>query len=201
MIKQKYLFLGGEGDRWFERNRDRLGEHDPVSDVIETIGIKPQRVLEVGCADGWRLAKLRDKYGCEIMGVEPSRQACIEAAQRRVPAVQSTASSLAVSPPFDLVIYGFCLYLTDPEDWLQIATESNDVLSPSGHLIIHDFAETRPSARRYEHHTGVLAYHVDFAELWLAHPLYSMVSRSIYPNDEMVTVLKKNPSSVIPVLP
>jgi SAM-dependent methyltransferase len=200
-VKQKDIFLESEGDAWLERNRDRLGVHDPVSDVIAESGIRPLRVLEVGCADGWRLERLRDRYGCEIMGVEPSRQACIEAAQRRVPAVQSTASVLAVSPSFDLVIYGFCLYLTEPSDWLRIAAEGDSVLQAGGRLIIHDFVETRPFARRYEHHHGVLAYHIDFPKLWLAHPLYSLVSRTIYDNGEMVTVMKKNSASVIEVLP
>lgn len=205
-MKQKYLFLEDEGDRWFERNRDALAkavETDPVSAAIHKLGIKPARVLEIGCANGWRLAYLREKYGCEIMGVEPSRQACIEAAARRVPVIQCTASSPAVSMPlgFDLVIYGFSLYLTDPSDWLLIAAEGDILLAPGGHLIIHDFAaSSMPHARHYEHRDGVLSYHFDFADLWLGSPLYALVSRYVA-DQEMVTILKKKPINSIRVVP
>lgn len=209
-MRQKNIFLEDEGDRWFERNRHQMARNardaavDPVIASIEAVGIKPTRVLEIGCADGWRLAALRDKYDCDIMGVEPSRQACIEAAERRVPVVQGTASCPAVSTPFqfDLVIYGFCLYLADPTDWLQIAAEGNTALSDDGYLIIHDFrAFGAPTARKYEHRDGVLSYHLDFAKLWLGNPLYSVVTRASTDDDQMVTVLKKSPVGSIRVLP
>lgn len=206
-MKQKYMFLESEGDRWFERNRDslvnmKLTALEPVTAAIRHLGLKPKRVLEIGCADGWRLAHLRDTYDCEVFGVEPSMQACIAAAERRVPVVQSTASALALDGQFDLVIYGFCLYLTDPDDWLQIAAEGNQVMAPGGHMIIHDFyGYSRPTARRYEHRDGVLSYHFDFAGLWLSHPLYTLTHRAAFEDGEMVTVLKKLPVSSIKVLP
>lgn len=201
-MRQADVFLNSEGDAWLERNRDRLGQSDPVAQVIETAGIRPKRVLEVGCANGWRLAALRDRYGCEIFGVEPSRLACIEAAARRVPAVQCSASNLAVAGPFDMVIYGFCLYLTDPSDWLRIASEGDGVLIPGGHLIIHDFAhDAQPFARRYEHLDALKAYHFDFAKLWLGHPLYRVMLRGVYANDEMITVLRKDPATTIRIEP
>jgi SAM-dependent methyltransferase len=205
-VKQKNLFLEGEGDRWFDRNRGVLVkpiDDDPVCLAMVLTGMKPKRVAEIGCANGWRLALLRERYGCDIIGVEPSMEACIDAAATyRVPVVQSTASNPALSPPFDVLIYGFCLYLTDPADWLQIAAEGNALLSPGGHLIIHDFAPTSllPHARRYEHRSGILSYHYDFSELWLGCPLYSLVNRYVTETDS-VTVLKKLPVSSIKVVP
>jgi SAM-dependent methyltransferase len=194
--------LESEADAWLERNRDKLGARDRVSEVIEEIRLIPGRVLEIGCANGWRLAKLRDKYNCEVFGVEPSRQGCIEAAAKRVPVAQSSAAVLPVPGLFDVVIYGFCLYLTDPADWLRIAAEGDCLLKHGGALIIHDFAETMmPYARRYEHRDDMLAYHIDFAKLWMAHPLYTMITRKIYDGDEMVTVLKKLPAKSIWVRP
>lgn len=205
-MKQKYMFLEDEGDRWFERNRDKLGmydiETDPVVAAIRMLKIEPKRVLEVGCGSGNRLVSLRAMYKCEIMGVEPSLKAAVAAAALRVPVMQSTASLLPVAGPFDLVIYGFCLYLTDPEDWLTIASEGDRVLADDGHLIIHDFFWDGPAnARRYEHRDGVLSYHTDFARLWLGHPLYSVVTRQCIDADVVVTVLKKRSARTIPVLP
>lgn len=192
-MKQKDIFLESEGNAWLERNRDKLGQSDPVSDVIEEAGIRPISVLEVGCANGWRLAKLRDKYGCEIMGVDPSIQAAIEAAALRVPVMQGTAGMLPFpSERFDLIIFGFCLYLTDPCDWLHIAAEADHVLKDGGHIIIHDFETFAPHARWYEHRDGdVLSYHVNWPNLWLGHPGYHVAKRHLYAEGESVTALRK----------
>lgn len=204
-MKQKDIFLATEGDHWFERNRDALANlrsPDPVVVAVEGLTPTPKRVLEVGCANGWRLAYLRDTLGCEIMGVEPSRAACIEAASNRVPVVQSTASVLAVSGKFDVVIYGFCLYLTDPADWLQIAAEGNNLLLDGGHLVIEDFPREpgMPFARRYEHCDGLLSHHMRFEDLWLSHPWYKIVNAR-GDSTSLVTVLKKNSKHAIPVKP
>lgn len=201
MVKQSEIMMGSEGDAWFARNRDKLGLTDPVSDAINDLAIKPVSVLEVGAADGWRLAKLRDKFGCKVLGIDPSMAACNAAATRGVPMYQMTANGLPVDDrSVDLLIYGFCLYLCEPVDWLRIAAEGDRVLKDGGHLIVHDFRETFPvHARRYEHRDGVLSYHYDFSRLWLGHPLYRVVSQRSLPTDEMVTVLLKRPANAIEV--
>ena len=190
-----------EGDAWFRRNLDKLGKHDPVTDAIVNAGIKPKYALEIGCANGWRLDKLRAIFKCGIMGVEPSRAAAIDAARLKVPVHQMTASCIPVSNEgYDLIIYGFCLYLTDPSDWLLIASEGDRALAPGGHIVIHDFANDQNlHARTYEHCDGVKSHHFDFASLWLAHPLYVPVKRQVI-GDESVTIIKKCPTSAIPVL-
>lgn len=196
-MRQADIFLeGGEGDRWLDRNRDQLGHKDPVADIIGQLQITPKRVLEVGCANGWRLAALRAMYNCEVFGVEPSMKACIEAADKKVPVWQTTASTLLeFGAKFDLIIYGFCLYLTDPSDWLQIAAEGDRALAPGGHIVIHDFGDRgKPFARPYEHCDGVFSYHVDFANLWLSHPMYGRRARIFDGDDEMITVLRKSPT-------
>lgn len=202
-MRQADIFLESEGDAWLERNRDQLGHSDPVADVIEHLGLKPTRVFEIGCANGWRLAGLRAQYGCEVYGVDPSMQAGLEAAEKKVPVWQMTASTLPIfDKPFDLVIYGFCLYLTDPSDWFNIAAEGDRALAAGGHLIIHDFGDRgKPFARKYEHREGVLAYHIDFAKLWLGHPLYHSIGRELHNGEQMITVLKKSPANIIEVVP
>jgi SAM-dependent methyltransferase len=198
-MSQADIFLNGEGDAWFIRNKDRLGIRDPVSDIIEQVRITPTNVLEIGCANGWRLAKLRDRYGCKVLGVEPSMAACIEAAKLKVPALHSTAATLPTAfEEFDLVIYGFCLYLTDPSEWFRIVAEGDMVLKPGGHLIVHDFETFIPHSRKYEHCDGVLSYHVEFARMFLSHPLYHLFARRAGDDDDMVTVLKKSPAKVLP---
>lgn len=189
-MKQSEIMMSGEGDAWFTRNCDKLGQHDPVSDVIESIGIKPKSVLEIGCANGWRLEKLRNAFACQVYGVEPSLAACMAA---NVPLFQSTADALPCKPSqFDLVIYGFCLYLSDPVDWFKITQEGDRVLAYGGNIIIHDFDGDVPFARRYEHRSNMMSHHIDFSKFWLAHPFYREVTRLYLPDGEIVSVLKKN---------
>lgn len=205
-MRQADIFLEGEGDAWLDRNRDKLGRHDLVTELIQSRWQNPpKRVLEIGCANGWRLAKLRGIYGCEILGIDPSLQAGLEAAEMRVPVIQSTASALPVSGLYDMVIYAFCLYLTDPQDWLRIAAAGDQVLADGGALIIHDFmrvpcpTSNGPYACSYKHRSGVLAYHIDFSQLWLGNPAYSVQCTWRCGEDEEIIVLRKNLSS-IPVL-
>jgi ubiquinone/menaquinone biosynthesis C-methylase UbiE len=197
-MKQAQLFIDKEGDRWFERNAARLGEHDPVCSAIEQKGIRPKSVLEIGCSNGWRLAKLRDKYGCNIMGLDPSHAAAEDARTRKVTVWTATAAAMPIrSHAFDLVIYGWCLYLTDPDDWFRIATEGDRVLQNEGYLIIHDF-NTGDSAyaRKYEHAEDILSYHVQWSKLWLAHPWYMRIYGKQEGLDEAVTILRKRHGSI-----
>jgi SAM-dependent methyltransferase len=192
-VKQAQFFMDSEGDRWFERNAERLGQRDPVSAVIFSLGIKPTNVLEIGCSNGWRLAALRDKYKCGIAGIDPSRKAAQEARKHEIGVWTGTAAAMpARSNNYDLVIYGFCLYLTDPEDWFRIAMEGDRVLKDGGYLIIHDFNNgAQAFARKYEHADGILSYHVQWSKLWLAHPWYHRVYGKQEGPDEAITVLHK----------
>jgi ubiquinone/menaquinone biosynthesis C-methylase UbiE len=193
-MKQSEIMLAGEGDEWFKRNEANLGKFDPVSAVIEGHKIEPKSVLEIGCANGWRLAKLGKQYGCRVAGIDPSKAAML--ASTLVPMMQATAEALPFEPQsFDMVIYGFCLYLTDPVDWMKIAAEGDRVLKPGGHLIIHDFfmRHAEPFAVRYKHRDdSVLSYHYAFKRLWSGTPFYRVLDEGSF-GDEMVTVLRKIP--------
>jgi hypothetical protein len=59
-MKQSIAFSQGESDAWFERNRTKLGAApDEVQQTIEYLQIRSQRILEIGCSNGYRLEKLR----------------------------------------------------------------------------------------------------------------------------------------------
>lgn len=82
-MKQKDIFLAGEGNAWFTRNADALAKQRlPGSDplLVELLSLKEQlaavqgggRVLEVGCGSGVRLAWLQQNMGLVCHGIEPS---------------------------------------------------------------------------------------------------------------------------------
>lgn len=204
-MKQAQFFMDKEGDRWFERNRDRLGQHDAVSEAIEKyVPIKPtMQVLEIGAANGWRLAKLREKYGCIVTGLDPSHAAAQDAKKHSVTVWTGTAAAMPLrSNAYDIVIYGFCLYLTDPEDWFRIVMEGDRVLKDGGYLIIHDFrmkGDDETFAVPYKHCEGLFSYHHHFQYFWRAHPWYFHEACAGGDQDDWVEILRKHKH--IPVQP
>ncbi len=35
---------------------------------------QPKSILQIGCANGWRLKRFMDKYGAEVCGIDPSKK-------------------------------------------------------------------------------------------------------------------------------
>lgn len=189
-MKQSDVFLAGEGVEWFRRNESVLGEHDPVSGVIESIDPAPTSVLEIGASIGWRLQRLSERQGCKVAGIDPAGLSNF--------VLKGAAHDLGAFPDgrFDLVIFGFCLYLVDPQDYFRAVAESDRVLADGGYLVIHDFFQgpDQPWRTPYRHCAGVWSHHAAFERLWLAHPAYRKVSTHLPADrpDEAVHVLRKD---------
>lgn len=199
-MKQAQVFLGGEAGAWLRRNNSKLPtETDPVFRLIKDSGINPTSALEVGCANGWRLRKLQEEFGCKIFGVDPGAKTIDPLWMRK-----GTADDLRPQPDgsVDLLIYGFCLYLCDREDLFKIAAEGDRVLKDGGYLIVHDFHAAAPHARHYKHRAGVFSYKTDHSKLWLGNPAYNVFRRLfVGEGDELTSVvfLKKNLKAAWPV--
>lgn len=196
---QREIFLAGEANAWLERNRNKIGRRDSVWDVIKDL--KVQTVLEIGCSDGWRLRKMVDNSYCEsAVGVDPVVGGYLGEIGK-ILIFRGTAETLPLNNTwkFDLVIFGFCLYLADPCDYFRIAAEADRVLADGGHLVIHDFAPPdRPYKVPYEHKEDVFSHHMDFAELWMSHPAYRWVASG---DGHAVTMLKKDMKSAFAARP
>ena len=188
MAKQKEIFLQSEGDAWFSRNRRNLAERKLPDDdsllreVLDILQLSSERlkVLEVGCGDGTRLAWIRNNLNADCYGVEPSAQAVAAARAKGVNAQQGTAETLPFEGlSFDIVIFGFCLYLCDREDLFQIAREADRVLRAPGWLMIMDFYSPISRARTYHHRPGVLSYKMDYRTLFTWHPDYECMTHKV----------------------
>lgn len=214
-MSQKDIFLDGEGDAWFLRNKEALdrrthGPEDPVVAQIMSLagtfpsGFRP-RLLEVGCGDGRRLEWISAKLGFDCHGVEPSEIAVREATQRTVKVVRGTAEQLPFEDEsFDIVVFGFCLYLCDPRDLFRIAAEADRVMSKTSWLIVHDFFSQEYAVRRYHHRAGVYSRKMDYRAMFDWHPEYTCFSHQVchhvdqsYTDDRSewvaVSVLRKAP--------
>ncbi len=180
-MKQKELFLAGEGDAWFRRNRGP--RHDPpgkLECLRKYLGTSSS-VLEIGCGDGHNLALLRQWTGCRVTGVDPSAEA-VQAARVALPEGQfhhATADALeGVADEFDLVLFGFCLYLVDRPLLPRVVCEADRRLKNGGILAIMDFDAKYPRERNYRHHPGAKSYKEDHAQIFLGFPFYSLLEKA-----------------------
>ena len=188
-MTQKAEFLGGEGDAWFERNLDKIARVEDfdrdavVAEIGRVADVLPAgaRVLEVGCGPGTRLAWLARNRGMSCAGLDPSARAVAFAVERHgIDARVGTADALPYdAASFDVVIFGFCLYLCDREDLFRIAAEAHRVLKSPGWIVIHDFFSPTPTARAYRHKAGVSSFKMDYRSLFTWHPAYTVFSHRV----------------------
>ena len=187
-MKQKDVFLTGEGNRWYERNADKVSKHklpydDAVLvDVLKFRDLLPDKpnVLEIGCGEGRRLEWLIKNESCSCFGIDPADEAVEVAKKRGVNAEVGTADQLTFeNGMFDVSIFGFCLYLCDREDLFRIAAEADRVLKNSAWLILRDFYCPQPVSCEYCHKKGVFSYKMDYRKLFTWHPAYTVFSHSL----------------------
>jgi SAM-dependent methyltransferase len=179
---QKDIFLMSEGDAWMRRNESAPGTRDWLTDPIcRTLADLPPEgtlnVLEIGCADGARLEYLAQVRGHRVAGVDPSEDAVSRAVQRGIRAYRSTADALPFAAgAFEVVVFGFCLYICDDEDLFKIAYEADRVLSDPGWLLILDFEARAPLYRAYHHLESIRSRKMDNKSMFLWHPCYTLAS-------------------------
>lgn len=179
---QKSVFLNGEGDQYLRRNRAKLRPEEISEDVrLFARYLQPQaRVLEIGCANGIRLVQLGTLLACEGWGIDPSSEA-IRTGSQQFPNLHlsvGTADQLQFpDASFDMVIFGFCLYLVDRSLLTRVMAEADRVLKDRGFLGITDFDVTTPCKRRYAHHEGVWSYKLDYGNLFAQLPHFVLVQK------------------------
>jgi SAM-dependent methyltransferase len=179
-MTQKDVFLSSEGDAYYNRNR---GGIDPQPDLISApmlrLQIRPNRILEIGCFDGYRLRQLRNVFGSECHGIDPSAEAISAGNSKDIHLRVGTADKLDYADGFfDLVLFGFCVCLCDPQDHFQIAAEANRVLRDGGIIAIADFMTNRDYRNPWAHKPGLWCYKMEFAKMFTWHPGYRLLSRT-----------------------
>lgn len=186
MTTQKEVFLESEADQWFDRNfkeKSKQGiDEDIALQMLIRMNKKYDSVLEVGCADGWRLAQLQNLHGSQCSGIDPSDKA-IAAGLERFPGINlkvGTAELLDYpDETYDLIILGFCLCLCDRKDLFSIAQETDRVLKPGGSILVTDFLPPIAYRNKWHHVAGVNCYKMDYSSMFLWNPQYLLHERSV----------------------
>ena len=217
---QEEAFLSGEGDAYHRRNRGAsiAREHwfALLSGVWDRLPLRPGRILEIGCGAGENLAFLRDRYGLECHGVDPSREAVEEGVQRH-PGLNLSVGIASKLPhgdgEFDCLLFGFCLYLCDRNALFAIAAEADRVLRPDGIVLILDFSPPFPYRNAYAHRPGLYSYKMRYRDMFLWNPAYSLAevrgfshtAAAFHPNPderlELAALYKSNPDACWPIGP
>ena len=193
-MSQDEVFRGGEGDKWFERNRAALGKgaaHDWIAHLLDQIAIESEvkTVLELGCSNGWRLHTLAGRFpGAALSGVDVSGEA-IRDGQRAFPELHLLQGSIADVPlegPFDLVVVHFVLHWVDRRLLARAVSEIDRLTRDGGVLILGDFLPDFQQRRAY-HHTpgqGVFTYKQDYAAIFAALGTYREILRMNHSHDD-----------------
>lgn len=188
---QDKVFLNGEGDAYFERNRHALcgnWSSDWPLRLINEYHLKPQRVLEVGCMNGWRLAAINATLGCHCLGIDPSPKA-LEDGIQRFPNVQFRIGRAGLlfgvwDLTFDLIIVHYVLHWVDRRELLISIKEIDRALVDGGYLILGDFAPDYPCKVPYKHRDGIWTYKLPrYQDLFLATGLYQELACITYNHD------------------
>lgn len=181
---QEQVVFEHEGDSWFERNKTVLNRdhlrHDQPLLLLDLYKLQPQKVLEVGCSNGYRLAEIAERYPCRVVGVEPSAAAIADGRERfpNVEFVQGVANAIPLHETFDLIIVNFVFYIVDRARILQTVGEIDRLLADGGLLIMGDFFPATPQKVDYHHlpQGEFFTFKQDYGAVFLASGIYHPIS-------------------------
>lgn len=188
-MTQDEIFQNGEGDQWYERNKVGLiPKDDFICRMIENIDVRPERIVEVGCSNGYRLEYLRQKYHAACYGYDISKEA-IEAGRKAFPQIHLTQKALHEIPSddtYDLVICNFVLHWVDRSHLVQSLCRIDALVQKGGTLVLGDFSPDCQQKRKYHHLADeeVYTYKQDYPEFFKATGLYREIAVFTFDHDK-----------------
>lgn len=190
-------FATAEADAWFLRNCNKLIAMEPsqdrVIDLMQMYRLRPASVLEVGCANGWRLNLLNELFDCVAVGIEPSVAAVVDGEKRykNVQLILGTGDHIPFSRTdgscgsFDCVILSFVLHCLDRSVLARTVAEVDRVTAQDGYIIIQDFAPDSFQRVPWHHQPGVWTYkHPDYGAMFASLGTYAEVARLTFDHDD-----------------
>tara|TARA_Y100000022_G_C13248433_1_gene375989 strand:- start:94 stop:777 length:684 start_codon:yes stop_codon:yes gene_type:complete len=158
-----------EADKYFLRNLDFFNSTKSdyrIIDLIKVNKIKPNSILEIGCANGIKLNEYQINLNSKInFGIDLSSKAIKSGRKKFKKLKLIKLSSLEIEKikmKFDLIICGFFLYLLDREEIFKQFDLIHKKLNKNGHLIIQDcdplFKHTNSSVHNKDLKTFKMSY-------------------------------------------
>lgn len=191
---QTEVFLKTEGDQWFKRNIDVLSgaresfEVELIKRILTPFNQEVKNILEIGCSNGRKLEQLCEYFKSHGKGVDPSSKAVEEGnshfkaqGQTNIELITGAAQALPfAADSFDLVFFGFCLYLVDRSELFQAISAADRVLKPGGFLAILDFDPIQRHKRPYHHKEGLFTYKNQYSRFFTESGHYYLVAKESF---------------------
>lgn len=191
MLQDEY-FKKDEGDNWFKRNKDALTREEKIfSDIpfnmINEYGIKPDKILELGCSNGYRLHALETLNPSKVIGIDVSSVA-VEDGKKRYPGLDLRVGEMASLPladeRFDLVIVNFVLHWVSRNNFFKAISEIDRVIEEGGILVLGDFLPDIPTKVKYHHRDEeIFTYKMDYTKVFTGSNLYSTIAVKTFDHD------------------
>ena len=197
---QKKYFLKFEADKMFLRNEQKLLNKNYNKDEIFLLLKKKikkndkYKILEIGCAGGDRLDFLKKQFpNCFFYGIDPSKKAIGNNKKKKINLKLGTADQLPYSDKkFDIIIYGFCLYLCDNEDLFKIASEAYRITKKKSLIIIKDFIQTKIKYNKYTHLKNIFSREMNYINMFTWHPNIKLMNHKKIVDNENKNFSKKD---------
>jgi ubiquinone/menaquinone biosynthesis C-methylase UbiE len=182
MSNNKNFFLKKEADKYYERNKSHIVDYqiEPLSKIIITyikkIKTRNIKVLEIGCGDANRLLYLKQRFSRVVFyGIDPSTEAIKNKKKSSIILKKATADKIPFKKNFfDIIIYGFCLYLVDDRDLFKIICEAERVSKPDSSIIIYDFYSKNVKYKKYKHNKKIFIRKMDYSKIFSWCPYYKI---------------------------
>jgi ubiquinone/menaquinone biosynthesis C-methylase UbiE len=187
VLTQTSAFLDGEGDNWFKRNRESLTSQSFSTEVLTRVlsnsHFEIQSILEIGCSNGFHLNELGKAFNAKCYGIDPS-SAAISAGSKAFPSLNLSVGighNLNFNDEsFDLIHFGFCLYLFDRSDIFQAIAEADRVLQSGGFLAITDFDPNTRQKNEYHHFPRLSSFKNSYSDFFTGGGHYSLIAKESF---------------------
>lgn len=188
---QTSLFELNEGNAWFRRNRHSLQQFDSsfevetIKDVLGAFRADINGILEIGCGDGRKVESMAAFFQADGTGIDPSSEA-VAAGNERLRDSGSATVALSVGTAdnlpfatgqFDLVHFGFSLYVVSRERIFASLAHADRVLRTGGFLTIFDFDPSGMHRRSYVHQPGIFSYKARYDEWFVGTGHYHLIAK------------------------
>ena len=141
-------------------------------------------ILEIGCASGKKISSLVKYFKANGFGLDPSQMAINKAKDIHKDDITQLNFEVGVATAlpyrndsFDLVFFGFCLYLIPPPETYKAIMEADRVLKHGGFIAILDFDYGSLRVNPYKHLEGVFSYKNNYSQIFLSSGYYSLVNK------------------------
>lgn len=201
MSDQSQIFLDSEGDSWYERNKSTIESAKASADITFILQIlngssfEIKDLLEVGCSSAVKLNWLASSFSASGSGIDPSSLA-IQQGKEKYPDLDLNVGLASRLPfeadKFDLVFFGFCLYLVPPEEIELALKEALRVLRPKGFIALTDFDPGIEMTVPYKHVRGLSSYKRDYMQILNKLSNVTLIAKHSFSNSGNFFVEDKN---------